>query len=77
VTEIDDLLAPRKTRRPCKVGRALDAAPDDVRARFEAAIADERVSGNKIVLALAKAEIVDVSPTSFREHRRGDCGCDA
>jgi hypothetical protein len=75
MTDIDELLSPNG-RKPCKVGRALAKVDEDVRAKFDAAFANDKVSGNKITLALAKAGIVEASPPTVRWHRDGHCGCD-
>ena len=78
LTEFENLSAPRKKRKPCKVAAAYESkrlSSEDV-ASLKAAVEveNDRISVGGIVKWAAKRKI-DVNPQSILNHRRGKCTC--
>lgn len=59
----------------CSVGRFLDTLDYNAREAIESALDREELTTPGILKAIKKRTDTDLSATTMRRHRRGECAC--
>lgn len=73
---LDEILEEEKSKKTvCKIGKMLDQQTEEIRKEILEVLASE-IPSNKIADGLKKYRNIEVTDSTLRKHRRGDCPCE-
>lgn len=72
---LDEILADKSAEKPrCAITKMLALQTEDAQKEIQEVI-DSEIPSNRVCNALQKFRGIQLSETSLRKHRRGDCPC--